>query len=85
MRSETEVVAAVEPQRARLIELELLAPLLVVFERRLLPLEEHAVLKHRRASISVRMKQRYASSSVHTIGSPRTLNDVLTMTGQPVF
>ena len=32
----------------------------------------------------VRMKQRYASSGVHTIGSPRTLNDVLTSTGQPV-
>ena len=30
------------------------------------------------------MKQRYASSGVQTIGSPRTLNDVLTMTGQPV-
>src|SRR5205823_7465806 len=37
-----------------------------------------------RASISVRMKQRYASSGVQTIGSPRTLNDVFTTTGQPV-
>ena len=34
--------------------------------------------------MSVRMKQRYASSGVQTIGSPRTLNDVLTITGQPV-
>ena len=32
----------------------------------------------------VRMKQRYASSGVQTIGSPRTLNDVFTTTGQPV-
>ena len=32
----------------------------------------------------VRMKQAYASAGVQTIGSPRTLNDVLTMTPQPV-
>ena len=38
-----------------------------------------------RASIDVRMKQRQASSGVQTIGSPRTLNDVLTTTGQPVL
>src|SRR5688572_7358031 len=37
-----------------------------------------------RKSISVRMKQRYASDGLHTIGSPRTLNDVLTSTPQPV-
>src|SRR5437773_11783757 len=30
------------------------------------------------------MKQRNASSGVHTIGSPRTLKLVLTITGQPV-
>jgi len=30
------------------------------------------------------MKQRKASSRLQTIGSPRTLNDVLTITGQPV-
>ena len=35
-------------------------------------------------SISVPMKQRKASSGVHTIGSPRTLKLVLTSTGQPV-
>ena len=32
----------------------------------------------------VRMKQRYACSGVQTIGSPRTLNEVLMITGQPV-
>jgi hypothetical protein len=31
------------------------------------------------------MKQRKASSGVHTIGSLRTLKLVLTSTGQPVF
>ena len=31
------------------------------------------------------MKQRNASSGVHTIGSPRTLKLVLTSTGQPVL
>src|SRR5258708_22063531 len=36
------------------------------------------------ASISVPMKQRKASSGVHTIGSPRTLKLGLTTTGQPV-
>ena len=35
-------------------------------------------------SMSVPMKQRKASSGVHTIGSPRTLKLVLTTTGQPV-
>ena len=35
-------------------------------------------------SISVRMKQRKASSGSHTIGSPRTLKLVLMITGQPV-
>src|SRR5207245_6177801 len=35
-------------------------------------------------SMLVRMKHRNASSGVHTIGSPRTLNDVFTITGQPV-
>ena len=34
--------------------------------------------------MSVAMKQRYASSGVHTIGSPRMLKLVLTITGQPV-
>ena len=34
--------------------------------------------------MSVPMKQRKASSGVQTIGSPRTLKLVLTMTGQPV-
>ena len=29
-------------------------------------------------------KQVSASAGVHTIGSPRTLKDVLTITGQPV-
>ena len=33
----------------------------------------------------VRMKHRYASSGLQTIGSPRTLNEVLMMTGQPYF
>jgi len=37
------------------------------------------------ASIAVRVKQRHASSGDMTIGSPRTLNDVLTTTGQPVL
>ena len=32
----------------------------------------------------VRMKHRYASAGVQTIGSPRTLNEVLTTTPQPV-
>ena len=32
----------------------------------------------------MRMKQAYASCGVFTIGSPRTLNEVLTSTGQPV-
>ena len=32
----------------------------------------------------VRMKQRYASAGEQTMGSPRTLNDVFTRTGQPV-
>src|SRR6266849_792411 len=36
-------------------------------------------------SSSVRMKQRYASAGVQTIGSPRTLNEVFTMTPHPVF
>jgi hypothetical protein len=36
-------------------------------------------------SISVRMKHRYASCGVQTIGSPRTLKEVLTMTGHPVL
>jgi hypothetical protein len=36
-------------------------------------------------SISVLMKHRYASSGEQTIGLPRTLKDVLTSTGQPVF
>ena len=36
------------------------------------------------ASMCVRMKQRYASAGVQTIGSPRTLNDVLTTTAHPV-
>jgi hypothetical protein len=36
------------------------------------------------ASISLPMKQRKASSGVHTIGSPRTLKLVFTSTGQPV-
>jgi hypothetical protein len=31
------------------------------------------------------MKQRKASSGVHTMGSPRTLKLVLTSTEQPVF
>ncbi len=35
--------------------------------------------------MSVIMKQRYASSGVHTIGSLRTLKLVLIMSGQPVF
>ena len=35
-------------------------------------------------SISVPMKQRKASSGVQTIGSPRTLKQVFTSTGQPV-
>src|SRR5579871_3532704 len=35
-------------------------------------------------SISLPIKQRNASSGVHTIGSPRTLKLVLTKTGQPV-
>jgi hypothetical protein len=35
------------------------------------------------ASISVPMKQWNASSGVQTIGSPRTLKLVLTMTGHP--
>ncbi len=34
--------------------------------------------------MSLPMKQRNASSGVHTIGSPRTLKLVLTSTGQPV-
>src|SRR5437588_12881829 len=38
-----------------------------------------------RLSISVRMKQRYASTGVQTIGSPRTLNEVLTRTAHPVL
>src|SRR5437763_63058 len=37
-----------------------------------------------RLSISVPMKQRNASVGEHTMGSPRTLNEVLTTTGQPV-
>ena len=37
-----------------------------------------------RQSISVRMKQVYASEGVQTIGSPRTLKLVLTRTAQPV-
>src|SRR5436190_3900183 len=37
-----------------------------------------------RLSMWVRMKHRYASSGVQTLGSPRTLNDVVTTTGQPV-
>ncbi len=32
----------------------------------------------------VRMKHRWASCGVQTIGSPRTLNEVFTSTGQPV-
>src|SRR5205809_5069000 len=35
-------------------------------------------------SMWVRMKQRYASAGVQTIGSPRTLNEVFTRTAQPV-
>src|SRR5207247_3339944 len=35
-------------------------------------------------SMLVRMKQRNASSGVQTMGSARQLNDVFTMTGQPV-
>ena len=35
-------------------------------------------------SMSLPMKQRKASSGVHTIGSPRTLKLVLTSTGHPV-
>jgi len=31
------------------------------------------------------MKQRQLSSGVHTMGSPRTLKLVLTMTAHPVF
>ena len=34
--------------------------------------------------MSVPMKQRYASSGVQTIGSPRILKLVFTITGQPV-
>ena len=34
--------------------------------------------------MSVPMKQRKASVGVQTIGSPRTLNEVFTRTGQPV-
>ena len=37
-----------------------------------------------RASISVPRKQFQASSGVQTIGSPRTLKDVLMTSGQPV-
>ena len=37
-----------------------------------------------KTSICVIMKQRYASSGVQTIGSSLTLNEVFTMTGQPV-
>ena len=37
-----------------------------------------------RASISVRRKQRTASSGLSTMGSPRTLKLVFTITGQPV-
>src|SRR5215831_17853035 len=37
------------------------------------------------SSISEPMKQRNASSGVHTIGSPRTLKLVLTSTGCPVL
>ena len=37
-----------------------------------------------RTSMLVPMKQRKASSGVPTIGSPRTLKLVLTITGQPV-
>ena len=33
----------------------------------------------------VRMKQRYASWGLQTMGSPRTLNDVLMMIGTPVI
>jgi hypothetical protein len=36
-----------------------------------------------RASIAVRAKQANASAGVATIGSPRTLNDVFTTSGQP--
>ncbi len=38
-----------------------------------------------RQSIAVAMKQRNASAGVQTIGSPRTLNEVLTSTGTPVL
>ena len=41
-------------------------------------------LPRMRKSISVFMKQRYASSGEQTIGSPRTLNDVFTSTPHPV-
>src|SRR5688572_17263378 len=37
-----------------------------------------------RLSMCVRMKHWYASAGVHTIGSPRTLNEVLTITAHPV-
>jgi hypothetical protein len=38
-----------------------------------------------RTSISVPIKHRKASSGVQTIGSPRMLKLVLTITGQPVL
>ena len=38
-----------------------------------------------KTSISVRIKHLYASWGVHTIGSPRTLNEVLINVGQPVL
>jgi hypothetical protein len=44
--------------------------------------QEFAIAKR---SIPVFAKQRAASSGLQTIGSPRTLNDVLISTGQPVI
>ena len=58
--------------------------LVVLLERRVLVLLRRKQLPTASASISVPMKQRNASSGVHTIGSPRTLKLVFTSTGQPV-
>jgi len=68
--------------KKKLIELEL--GLVVLLQCRILILLAHEAVPIASTSMSVPMKQRKASSGVHTMGSPRTLKLVFTSTGHPV-
>ena len=58
--------------------------LVVLLQGRVLLILDEIAVAGRQYSISEPMKQRKASSGVHTIGPLRTLKLVLTRTGHPV-